>query len=109
MNISWRLRYWKFPSFIAWIALTAAFAPEIVVKTGTLYYKEPPYQHTSEIDIYTDGSLFRRLGHIYSGYGFTIPSKNINKSFILDEPQTNNRAELMAILKGESDIVIDII
>lgn len=73
---------------------------ERYVKTGTLYYKEPPYQHTSEIDIYTDGSLFRRLGHIYSGYGFTIPSKNINKSFILEEPKTNNRAELMAILKA---------
>jgi len=50
------------------------------------------------INIYTDGSLFRLNDKCYSGYGVYIPSLNIRKSYILQEPKTNNRAELTAII-----------
>ena len=52
------------------------------------------------INIYTDGSLFRLNDKCYSGYGVYIPSMNIRRSYILDDPKTNNRAELSAIIKS---------
>jgi len=57
-----------------------------------------PNSNTSIIIIYTDGSLVRRQGEIYSGYGIYIPVKNIEISEILNGTKTNNRAELTAII-----------
>ena len=54
------------------------------------------------IDIFTDGSLIRKKGKIYCGYGIYFPnsendsiSKKFDKGLI-----TNNRAELYAIYKS---------
>lgn len=55
-------------------------------------------EHTNSIIIYTDGSLVRRQGEIYAGYGIYIPEKNIEISEILNGTKTNNRAELTAII-----------
>lgn len=55
----------------------------------------------SVIDVYTDGSLIRKNGNIYCGYGIYFPNheyKSISRNFT-HEPITNNRAELYAILK----------
>jgi len=51
-----------------------------------------------EVDVYTDGSFFKKNGKTCSGYGIYIPSKDIRKSIILQKPKTNNRAEMMAII-----------
>ena len=55
-----------------------------------------------EIDIFTDGSLIRKKGDIYCGYGIYFPNgenDNISKKF--DKGLiTNNRAELYAIYKS---------
>ena len=48
--------------------------------------------------VYTDGSLIRKNGFIACGYGIHIPKLEINYSFKLHEPKTNNRAELKAII-----------
>ena len=56
--------------------------------------------HT-EIFAYTDGSLMRKGGKIYCGYGIYFSGgeyKSISRKFT-HEPITNNRAELYAILK----------
>ena len=53
------------------------------------------------INVFTDGSLVRRDGEIYCGYGIYFPNseyKSISRKFT-HEPITNNRAELYAILK----------
>lgn len=55
-----------------------------------------------DIDIFTDGSLIRKKGKIYCGYGIYFPNgenDNISKKF--DKGLiTNNRAELYAIYKS---------
>jgi ribonuclease HI len=55
-----------------------------------------------DIDIFTDGSLIRKKGDIYCGYGIYFPNgenDNISKKF--DKGLiTNNRAELYAIYKS---------
>ena len=56
----------------------------------------------SIIDIYTDGSLIKKKGNIYCGYGIYFPNKEcqmISRKFI-HSPITNNRAELYAIYKS---------
>lgn len=55
---------------------------------------------TEFINIYTDGSLIRKNGECYGGYGIYIPSKNIEKTYILEGKKTNNRGELLAIING---------
>ncbi len=57
-------------------------------------------KNTKEIIIYTDGSLVRREGCLYAGYGIYIPSENFENSSILNGKKTNNRAELMAIISA---------
>lgn len=55
----------------------------------------------SVINVYTDGSLVKRDGKIYCGYGIyfgNLEYKPISRKFT-HEPITNNRAELYAILK----------
>lgn len=55
----------------------------------------------TEIFAYTDGSLIRKGGKIYCGYGIYFSGeeyKSISRKFT-HEPITNNRAELYAILK----------
>jgi len=55
----------------------------------------------SIIEVYTDGSLIKKNGKIYCGYGIYFPNneyKKISRKF-KHEPITNNRAELYAILK----------
>jgi len=55
-----------------------------------------------KIEIYTDGSYYKKEGRIYCGYGIYFPNseyKNISRKFT-HEPITNNRAELYAILKS---------
>ena len=54
------------------------------------------------IDIFTDGSYFKRSNKIYCGYGVYYPNgeyRYISKPFT-KEPLTNQRAELYAIYKG---------
>ena len=48
--------------------------------------------------VFTDGSLLRRNNLISCGYGIYIPSLDIKHSIILQDPKTNNRAELKAII-----------
>lgn len=55
----------------------------------------------SIINVYTDGSLIKKNGKVYCGYGIYFPNneyKLISRKFT-HEPITNNRAELYAILK----------
>jgi ribonuclease HI len=54
------------------------------------------------IDIFTDGSLIRKKGKIYCGYGIYFPNcENNNISEKFDKGLiTNNRAELYAIYKS---------
>lgn len=52
------------------------------------------------VEIYTDGSLIRRDGKIYCGYGVYIPSMKIKKGYKLRKNPTINRAELSAIIKA---------
>ncbi len=55
----------------------------------------------TEICAYTDGSLIRKNGEIYCGYGIYFSGgeyKSISRKFT-HAPITNNRAELYAILK----------
>ena len=58
------------------------------------------YDKKKSYDIYTDGSLIKKNGESYAGYGFYIPSLNIKKSYPLKGKKTNNRAELSAIIKA---------
>lgn len=54
------------------------------------------------ISIYTDGSLVKKDGKVFCGYGIYFPNgeyKSISRKFT-HEPITNNRAELYAILKS---------
>lgn len=56
----------------------------------------------STLEIYTDGSLVKKNGLMYCGYGIYFPNqeyKSISRKFT-HEPITNNRAELYAILKS---------
>jgi ribonuclease HI len=56
----------------------------------------------STLEIYTDGSLVKKDGNVYCGYGIYFPNgeyKSISRPFT-HEPITNNRAELYAILKS---------
>ena len=56
---------------------------------------------SSIIEVYTDGSLVKKDGNVYCGYGIYFPNheyKSISRRFTHD-PITNNRAELYAILK----------
>ena len=61
--------------------------------------KDDPH---NKIFIYTDGSCIKfQNGLSKSGYGIYIPSKNIRVSEpLLNQKQTNNRAELTAIIKA---------
>jgi ribonuclease HI len=55
----------------------------------------------SIIEVYTDGSLVKKDGKVFCGYGIYFPNheyKSISRKFT-HEPITNNRAELYAILK----------
>ena len=64
---------------------------------------------STTIEIYTDGSLVKKDGNIYCGYGIYFPNqeyKSISRPFTHD-PITNNRAELYAILK--SLVIVNII
>ena len=56
---------------------------------------------TDRIDIYTDGScIMEDRGRIrYAGYGVYIPMLGVIESHILTGEKTNNRAELMAIVR----------
>ncbi len=57
---------------------------------------------SSTLEIYTDGSLVKKDGKTYCGYGIYFPNgeyKSISRPFT-HEPITNNRAELYAILKS---------
>lgn len=57
---------------------------------------------SSEINVYTDGSLIRKGKNVYCGYGIYFSGgeyKSISRKFT-HEPITNNRAELYAILKA---------
>ena len=57
---------------------------------------------SSIIEVYTDGSLVKKDGKVYCGYGIYFPNneyKSISRKFT-HEPITNNRAELYAILKS---------
>ena len=56
------------------------------------------------IKVYTDGSLVRKNGNLYCGYGIYIPDKSIEKSYVLNGKKTNNRAELSAIIDASSNI-----
>ena len=58
--------------------------------------------NTNDINIYTDGSYFKRGGKTCCGYGIYIPSRNISKSFNLSSNMTSNRAELLAIITAIS-------
>ena len=54
------------------------------------------------INIYTDGSLVKKDEKIHCGYGIYFPNneyKSIIRNFT-QEPITNNRSELYAILKS---------
>ncbi|VVU95431.1 RNase H [seawater metagenome] len=51
-------------------------------------------------NLYTDGSLIRKKGDIYAGYGVYIPKLEIKRSFKLESQKTNNRAELLAIFNA---------
>ncbi len=54
-----------------------------------------------KIYIYTDGSRILHNKTFYCGYGFFIPSKGIRVGRpLLNQKNTNNRAELMAILES---------
>ena len=56
----------------------------------------------STLEIYTDGSLVKKDGKIFCGYGIYFPNneyKSISRPFTL-KPITNNRAELYAIFKS---------
>lgn len=56
----------------------------------------------STLEIYTDGSLVKKNGNTYCGYGIYFPNneyKSISRKFT-HEPITNNRSELYAILKS---------
>jgi len=56
---------------------------------------------SSIIEAYTDGSLVKKDGITYCGYGIYFPNgeyKSISRKFN-HKPITNNRAELYAILK----------
>ena len=56
---------------------------------------------SSIIEVYTDGSLVKKDGKVYCGYGIYFPNheyKSISRK-LTHEPITNNRAELYAILK----------
>ena len=60
------------------------------------------HKMASTIEIYTDGSLSRKNGKIYCGYGIYFPNgecQDISRKFI-HSPITNNRAELYSILKA---------
>lgn len=57
---------------------------------------------STEISVYTDGSLIRKGKQVYCGYGIYFSKgeyKSISRKFT-HEPITNNRAELYAILKS---------
>ena len=60
--------------------------------------KRVPDDDTEYVNIYTDGSLIRKHGGIYAGYGIYIPEKHFEISRRLTGKKTNNRAELMAII-----------
>ena len=55
---------------------------------------------TEYVNIYTDGSLIRKHGGIYAGYGIYMPGKHFEISRRLTGKKTNNRAELMAIISA---------
>ena len=50
------------------------------------------------IEVYTDGSLFKKNSKNYCGYGYWIPSLNMKISKAILGKKTNNRAELYAII-----------
>jgi len=60
--------------------------------------KRVPDDDTEYVNIYTDGSLIRKHGGIYAGYGIYIPEKHFEISRRLTGKKTNNRAELTAII-----------
>lgn len=59
-------------------------------------------KNTEIIEIYTDGSYYKKQNKIFCGYGIYFPNqeyKSISRKFT-HEPITNNRAELYSILKS---------
>lgn len=65
---------------------------------SSLVSKRVPDDDTEYVNIYTDGSLIRKHGGIYAGYGIYIPEKHFEISRRLTGKKTNNRSELMAII-----------
>jgi ribonuclease HI len=59
-----------------------------------------PDSNTKSIIIYTDGSLVRKDGLIYAGFGIYIPDQHFESSRRLTGKKTNNRAELTAIISA---------
>ena len=59
------------------------------------------------IEVYTDGSLFKKNGKNYCGYGYYIPALNIKVSKAIIGKKTNNRAELYAIIDSIRNISND--
>lgn len=63
--------------------------------------------------IYTDGSLIRKNGKVYAGYGYYIPQLSVQKSVtVKDTNKTVNRAELKAVIDSvklfSTDDVLDV-
>ena len=69
-----------------------------IAKNNDTSYDKQDYKQEDKIIIYTDGSLIRKNGSCWAGYGIYIPYINQRLSYILDSPKTNNRAELLAII-----------
>ena len=68
-----------------------------------LVTKYQEYQMLSNediVEVYTDGSLFKKNHKNYCGYGYYIPELNIKVSKAISGKKTNNRAELYAIIES---------
>ena len=52
------------------------------------------------VEVYTDGSLFKKNHKNYCGYGYYIPELNIKVCKAISGKKTNNRAELYAIIES---------
>ena len=71
-------------------------------KNEQLLENELKEDSTNKVFIYTDGSCIKFSNGLFkAGYGIYIPKKNIRVGEpLLNQKQTNNRAELTAILKA---------
>ena len=64
----------------------------------TTYQDYDMLEESDIIEVYTDGSLFKKNSKKYCGYGYWIPSLNMKISKAILGKKTNNRAELYAII-----------